>query len=123
MFSWRRMSRWTALEELGMPKPCDGQPMTSTTLRLRPRRVAVLSLHTSPLEQPGTGDAGGMNVYIAQTARRLAEHGTEVEILPRAPSSGIPPVAELSPGEPVRHDAAGPGGGLAQDAQPRAVWP
>ena len=48
---------------------------------MRPRRAAVFSLHTSPLEQPGTGDAGGMNVYIAQTARRLAEFGTEVEIL------------------------------------------
>ena len=27
-----------------------------------PRRVAMLSAHTSPLDQPGTGDAGGMNV-------------------------------------------------------------
>ena len=38
-----------------------------------PRRVAVLSIHTSPLDQPGTGDAGGMNVYVVETARRLAE--------------------------------------------------
>ena len=28
------------------------------------RRLAVLSLHTSPLAQPGTGDGGGMNVYV-----------------------------------------------------------
>src|SRR5690606_19922516 len=118
MFSWRRMSRWTALEELGMPKPCDGRPMTSTTLRLRPRRVAVLSLHTSPLEQPGTGDAGGMNVYIAQTARRLAEHGTEVEIFTRATSSEIPPVVELAPGVLVRHVVAGPFEGLDKNDLP-----
>ena len=32
----------------------------------RPRRVATLSVHTSPLDQPGTGDAGGMNVYVAR---------------------------------------------------------
>ena len=37
-----------------------------------PRRVALVSVHTSPLAQPGTGDAGGMNVYVWQTAQRLA---------------------------------------------------
>jgi D-inositol-3-phosphate glycosyltransferase len=42
---------------------------------VRPRRAAVLSVHTSPLEQPGTGDAGGMNVYVVETAKRLAERG------------------------------------------------
>ena len=41
-------------------------------------RVAVLSVHTSPLDNPGTGDAGGMNVYIVETARRLADLGVEV---------------------------------------------
>ncbi|MET0235272.1 MAG: D-inositol-3-phosphate glycosyltransferase [Kibdelosporangium sp.] len=73
-----------------------------------PRRVALLSVHTSPLEQPGTGDAGGMNVYIAQTAIRMAERGTEVEVFTRATSSDLPPVAELAPGVLVRHVHAGP---------------
>ncbi|MFZ9988296.1 MAG: hypothetical protein ACO3HV_11140, partial [Candidatus Nanopelagicales bacterium] len=45
----------------------------------RPRRVAVVSLHTSPLDQPGTGDAGGLNVYVMETARRLAEAGVPEE--------------------------------------------
>ena len=40
--------------------------------RPMPRRVAVLSVHTSPLDQPGTGDAGGMNVYVVELAKRLA---------------------------------------------------
>ena len=53
-----------------------------------PRRVAVLSVHTSPLEQPGTGDAGGMNVYVVQTATRMARRGVAVEIFTRATSSG-----------------------------------
>ncbi|MDR7302333.1 D-inositol-3-phosphate glycosyltransferase [Haloactinomyces albus] len=92
--------------------------MTSTTLRMRPRRVAVFSLHTSPLEQPGTGDAGGMNVYIAQTATRMAELGTEVEIFTRATSSEIPPVAELAPGVTVRSVVAGPFEGLGKDDLP-----
>ena len=51
-----------------------------------PGRVAMVSVHTSPLEQPGTGDAGGLNVYVVETARRLAERGTEVEVFTRATS-------------------------------------
>src|SRR5262249_9816089 len=39
-------------------------------LRRLPRRIAMISLHTSPLEQPGTGDAGGLNVYVVEVARR-----------------------------------------------------
>jgi D-inositol-3-phosphate glycosyltransferase len=37
------------------------------------RRLAMISLHTSPLDQPGTGDAGGMNVYDTDLARRLSQ--------------------------------------------------
>ena len=75
--------------------------------RHRPRRACVLSVHTSPLEQPGTGDAGGMNVYIVQTALRMARRGTAVEIFTRATSSEQAPVEELAPGVLVRHVAAG----------------
>ncbi len=85
---------------------------------MRPRRAAVFSLHTSPLEQPGTGDAGGMNVYIAQTAKRLADAGTEVEIFTRATSSDIPPIAELAPGVLVRNVVAGPFEGLDKNDLP-----
>ena len=45
-----------------------------------PRRVAVLAVHTSPLAQPGVGDAGGMNVYVLQSALHLARRGVEVEL-------------------------------------------
>ncbi len=83
-----------------------------------PRRVAVLSVHTSPLEQPGTGDAGGMNVYISQTAKRMAERGVAVEIFTRATSSEQPPVVELAPGVTVRHIAAGPFEGLDKHELP-----
>nr|WP_233149686.1 D-inositol-3-phosphate glycosyltransferase [Kineosporia sp. A_224] len=83
-----------------------------------PRRVAMLTVHTSPLEQPGTGDAGGMNVYIVETARRLAARGTEVEIFTRATSSGAEPVTELAPGVLVRHVTAGPFEGLSKDDLP-----
>ena len=73
-----------------------------------PRRIATISVHTSPLEQPGTGDAGGLNVYVVEVARRLAERGVEVDIFTRAVSRDVPPVAELAPGVLVRHLTAGP---------------
>ena len=81
---------------------------TASVTSVRPRRVAVLSVHTSPLEQPGTGDAGGMNVYVVETSKRLAARGVEVEVFTRATSSDLPPVAELAPGVTVRHVTAGP---------------
>jgi D-inositol-3-phosphate glycosyltransferase len=84
----------------------------------RPRRVCLLSVHTSPLEQPGTGDAGGMNVYIVETARRMAARGVDVEIFTRATSSENPPVVELAPGVLVRHVVAGPFEGLGKNDLP-----
>ncbi|MCS7483038.1 D-inositol-3-phosphate glycosyltransferase [Umezawaea endophytica] len=82
------------------------------------KRVAVLSVHTSPLEQPGTGDAGGMNVYIVQTATRMAALGVEVEIFTRATASGLAPVVEMAPGIKVRHVVAGPFEGLGKEELP-----
>jgi D-inositol-3-phosphate glycosyltransferase len=71
-------------------------------------RVATISMHTSPLDQPGTGDAGGMNVYIVEVAKRLAARGVEVDIFTRATSRALPPVTELVPGVLVRNVVAGP---------------
>jgi D-inositol-3-phosphate glycosyltransferase len=68
----------------------------------------MLSMHTSPLEQPGTGDAGGLNVYVVELSRQLAELGTEVEVFTRATRSSLPPTADLHPGVTVRHVHAGP---------------
>ncbi|MCT9934791.1 D-inositol-3-phosphate glycosyltransferase [Planotetraspora sp. A-T 1434] len=79
-----------------------------TLRRRRINRVATISVHTSPLDQPGTGDAGGMNVYIVEVAKRLAALGTEVEIFTRQTARDLPPVAEIAPGVLVRHVTAGP---------------
>nr|A3PU84.1 RecName: Full=D-inositol 3-phosphate glycosyltransferase; AltName: Full=N-acetylglucosamine-inositol-phosphate N-acetylglucosaminyltransferase; Short=GlcNAc-Ins-P N-acetylglucosaminyltransferase [Mycobacterium sp. JLS] len=77
-----------------------------------PQRVAVLSVHTSPLAQPGTGDAGGMNVYVLQSALHMARRGVEVEIFTRATTSADPPVVRVAPGVLVRNVVAGPFEGL-----------
>jgi D-inositol-3-phosphate glycosyltransferase len=82
------------------------------------RRLAMISLHTSPLDQPGTGDAGGMNVYVIELARRLARQGIEVDVFTRATSSSLPPVVETADGVLVRHVHAGPFEGLPKDALP-----
>ncbi|MFL6155662.1 MAG: D-inositol-3-phosphate glycosyltransferase [Marmoricola sp.] len=78
----------------------------------------MISLHTSPLDQPGTGDAGGMNVYVTEVARRLAARGIEVDIFTRATDSQLPPLVPVEPGVNVRHIVAGPFEGLAKDELP-----
>jgi D-inositol-3-phosphate glycosyltransferase len=83
-----------------------------------PRRVATISVHTSPLDQPGTGDAGGMNVYVVELSRRLAALGIEVDIFTRTTSSALPPVVRLEDGITVRHITAGPFEGLAKNDLP-----
>ncbi len=82
------------------------------------RRVAMLSAHTSPLDQPGTGDAGGMNVYVLELSKRLAARGIEVEIFTRATSRHLDPVVDPIDGIRVHHVAAGPFEGLSKDDLP-----
>ncbi len=83
-----------------------------------PNRVAMLMLHTSPLEQPGMGDAGGMNVYVVETAKRMASRGAKVDIFTRATSSKLPARVELVPGVNVIHLAGGPFEGLRKEEIP-----
>jgi D-inositol-3-phosphate glycosyltransferase len=82
------------------------------------RRVAMVSVHTSPLDQPGTGDAGGMNVYVLELARRLATAGIEVDIFTRATTSRMDPVVEAADGITVRNIHAGPFEGLTKHELP-----
>lgn len=82
------------------------------------RRVAMISLHTSPLDQPGTGDAGGMNVYVIELSRRLASRGIGVDIFTRATSSRLPAVVEADAGIRVHHIHAGPFEGLTKHELP-----
>jgi D-inositol-3-phosphate glycosyltransferase len=86
--------------------------------RRYPKRVATISVHTSPLEQPGTGDAGGLNVYVVEVAKRLAQRGVEVDIFTRTAARDQPPVVELAPGVLVKHIVAGPFEDLDKTALP-----
>src|SRR5690625_3610787 len=83
-----------------------------------PLRVAMLSVHTSPLDQPGTGDAGGMNVYVVELSRALARRGVAVEVFTRATSSELPAAVDMTDGVTVRHIEAGPFDGLDKNDLP-----
>ncbi|CAM3349120.1 D-inositol-3-phosphate glycosyltransferase [Nocardioides dubius] len=81
-------------------------------------RVAMISLHTSPLDQPGTGDAGGMNVYVIELAKRIAARGIGVDIFTRATASRLAPLVEVGENILVRHVSAGPFEGLSKSELP-----
>jgi D-inositol-3-phosphate glycosyltransferase len=72
------------------------------------QRVAMLSVHTSPLAQPGTGDGGGMNVYVRALGSALARAGVAVDVLTRREHAEQPPVVEIEQGFRVMHVDAGP---------------
>ncbi len=71
-------------------------------------RLAMLSLHTSPLAQPGEGDSGGMNVYVRELAGAIARRGVDVEVYVRRSSTEIAEVVDVEPGLRVVQVEAGP---------------
>jgi D-inositol-3-phosphate glycosyltransferase len=81
-------------------------------------RVAVLSLHTSPLVQPGTGDGGGLNVHVLETGRRLADRGVQVDVFTRASAPRQSPTVHVHPGLAVHHVEAGPRAPVPKEALP-----
>jgi D-inositol-3-phosphate glycosyltransferase len=91
--------------------------------RVAPRRIATISLHTSPLDQPGTGDAGGLNVYVVEVAKQLVSRGIEVEIFTRAVCRDTPAAVELVPGVLVRNVVAGPFEELDKNDLPGQICP
>jgi D-inositol-3-phosphate glycosyltransferase len=86
-----------------------------------PARVAVISLHTSPLDQPGIGDSGGMNVYVLSVAERLAEQGIAVDIYTRCHGENAPQVEPLGSGTRLIHVQAGPCAPIAKESLPRVL--
>src|SRR6476469_3745774 len=81
------------------------------------RRVAMVSMHTPPSAQPGTADAGGMNVAILGLAAELAIRDVRVDLVTRA--AGPPTTTELLPGVTQLELAAGEPGPVAKQQLPR----
>lgn len=82
------------------------------------RRVAMLVVHSSPLAEPGSGDAGGMTVYVRQVARALAARGVEVDIYTRRDAEQTPAEVVLYPRVRVIQIAAGSPGLAKEDLPP-----
>src|SRR3984957_7733002 len=85
------------------------------------RRLSVLSLHTSPLAQPGTGGGDGMNVCVRELTAALARSGVACDVFTRAWSPGLPAVVQLEPGLRVHHVPAGPPALVPKEALPAVL--
>jgi D-inositol-3-phosphate glycosyltransferase len=84
-------------------------------------RIAMLSLHTSPLDQPGMGDSGGMNVFVRAVANRLGARGIAVDVFTRCAGRGVPEVEPVGPNVRVIQLQAGPCAGVAKPSLPDLV--
>ena len=81
-------------------------------------KIATLMVHTSPLDQAGVGDASGMNVYVVETAKKMAQAGVSVDIFTRANKPNLPESVEIAEGVNVKHLVAGPFEGLSKEELP-----
>ena len=88
-----------------------------------PLRIAAVSLHTSPLEEPGGADAGGMNVVVLEQSLALARAGHRVDLFTRRSDPEVPEVVEVAEGVRVHHVEAGPAIPLAKSAMEQAIEP
>jgi D-inositol-3-phosphate glycosyltransferase len=84
-------------------------------------RIATLMVHTSPLEQAGMGDAGGMNVYVVENSIKMANSGVQVDIFTRADKTGLADAVEIAPGVTVHHLEAGPISALTKEELPSQI--
>nr|WP_240393914.1 D-inositol-3-phosphate glycosyltransferase [Corynebacterium lactis] len=78
----------------------------------------MISMHTSPLEQPGIGDAGGMNVYVLRTCEELARRGVKVDVFTRATRSSDGQIVQVGENFRVINIVAGPYEGLEKSELP-----
>ena len=85
------------------------------------RSVAVLSMHTSPVAQPGIGDGGGMNIYVRSLSSALARAGVACDVYTRAEHPGQPRVVTVEPNFRVINVPAGPLAPVAKESLPGLV--
>lgn len=88
-----------------------------------PLRIAAVSLHTSPLEEPGGADAGGMNVVVLEQALALARLGHRIDLFTRRSDPSAPDVVQVADGVRLFHLEAGPPTPLAKSAMEQAIRP
>jgi len=99
----------TAQDEIALLPPVSGGSVNYDSLNAQYTglHIAILSLHTSPLAQPGTGDSGGMNVYIREVASALALRGSTCTVYVRKWDPELVDEVELESGVHIVHIEAG----------------
>src|SRR5205807_2086687 len=107
-------------------RPCPGSirrflSPTVGSLVMPLRSVAVLSLHTSPVAQPGVGDGGGMNIYVRSLSSALARAGVACDVYTRAEHPGQPRVVTVEPNLRVFNVPAGPASPVPKESLPGLV--
>jgi D-inositol-3-phosphate glycosyltransferase len=85
------------------------------------RRIATLMVHTSPLDQAGTGDAGGMNIYVVEAAQNMAAQGVQVDIFTRRNNAEVADIVEFAPGVRVIQLNVGPVSGVTKEQLPKLI--
>ena len=85
------------------------------------RRIATLMVHTSPLDQAGVGDAGGMNIYVTEAAQNMASQGVAVDIFTRRTNHDVADVVEVSPGVRVIQLNVGAVDGVTKEQLPALI--
>jgi len=78
-------------------------------------------VHTSPLDQAGTGDAGGMNIYVCEAANQMAAQGISVDIFTRRANNNHPDIVDLGNGVRVIHLNVGPVDGVTKEELPGLI--
>jgi D-inositol-3-phosphate glycosyltransferase len=96
-----------------MPHPVPPRAVDGELPRVR--RVGLISVHTSPLDQPGEGDGGGLNVYVREVARRMGARGVEVDVFTRRTDPAQPDTVTMGPGVLLHHLDAGPAEPVAKE--------
>jgi D-inositol-3-phosphate glycosyltransferase len=85
------------------------------------RRIATLMVHTSPLDQAGTGDAGGMNIYVVEAAQNMAAMGVQVDIFTRRNNPDVADIVDVAPGVRVIQLNVGPVSGVTKEQLPKLI--
>ena len=78
-------------------------------------------VHTSPLDQAGTGDAGGMNIYVVEAAQNMAAMGVQVDIFTRRNNPDVADIVDVAPGVRVIQLNVGPVSGVTKEQLPKLI--
>ena len=78
-------------------------------------------VHTSPLDQAGTGDAGGMNIYVCEAAEQMAALGFSVDIFTRRANHDYPDIVDKGNGVRIIHLNVGPVDGVKKEDLPALI--